>query len=269
MVKVVKASGEQEEFSEDKLISSIKRAGVEKDLQMQALEHIKAKLRPNIPTSEIYSHISEFLEKSQTPYSKARYSLKKAIMDLGPTGYPFEDYIAKVLQSEGYSTSVRNIISGKCISHEIDVIAKKDNMTTMVEAKFHNSNGIKTDVHVALYTWARFEDTQQKNNFSKAMLVTNTKLTTDAVTFAQCVGMQILGWSYPEGKSLRDLVEKYYLFPITVLTNLPNPFLQSFLEKGIVLCRDLCMNPSLVQALDLPEDKKKQILDEVNFLCKS
>ena len=46
-------------------------------------------------------------------------------MDLGPTGYPFEDYVAEILKTEGYQTQVRQVLEGNCVSHEIDVIAQK------------------------------------------------------------------------------------------------------------------------------------------------
>lgn len=268
MVMVVKASGEEEAFSEAKLRTSIKRAGIPADLEEEVIAHVKSSLHDKITSSEIYHHILEFLNSSSTPHHQARYSLKQAIMDLGPTGYPFEDYIAHVLNHEGYQTTVRNMIQGKCISHEIDVIATKGEQNIMVEAKFHNSTGIKTDVHVSLYTKARFEDTKEKNRFTKPMLVTNTKLTGEAVTYAQCVGMEVLGWSYPENESLRDLVEKHALFPLTVLTSLPNTFKQQLLQQGIVMCKDLCLNPQTIMSLDLPDEKKQRIKEEAAFLCK-
>src|SRR5262249_52591373 len=155
----------------------------------------------------------------------------------------------------------------KCITHEIDVIGKKGDNTFMVEAKFHNSVGIKTDVHVALYTQARFEDVREKNGFNKAFLITNTKATTDAITYAHCVGMEIMTWDYPEGNSLRDLVEKYGLYPITALSTLPQSTAQALLEKSNVLSLDICKNPALLDTTGLSEEKKKQILEEAKLVC--
>src|SRR5207245_2048481 len=136
---------------------------------------------------------------------------------LGPTGYPFEDYIAKIFQRQGYTTLIRQILPGNCVSHEIDVIAEKNTVIPtkiMIEAKFHNQVGMRTNVHVPLYTKSRFEDIKIKHNFSEVWLVTNTKATVDAIAYASCVGMKIMTWSYPEGESLRDLVEKFHMFPI-------------------------------------------------------
>src|SRR5579872_2812403 len=267
MVTVIKANGEKETFSEEKLRRSIARAGVAGNLQQEALAHVEKSLHENSHTSEIYQHILEFLDHPATPFAKAKYSLKKAIMDLGPTGYPFEDYLSHLLTAEGFKTTVRNIVRGNCITHEIDVIAQRGKDTVMVEAKFHNSTGIKTDVQVALYTQARFEDVAKKNNFTKPLVVTNTKATSDVITYAKCVGMDVISWDYPAGDSLRDAVETYGLYPITALTRLPKTFQQQFLEQGIVLSKDICADPSLIHNLSLSQEDKQHILSEAAFLC--
>lgn len=264
---ITKADGRKEEFSEHKLIASIKRAGIPDDLETKVLMHIKHKLYEGIPTSEIYHHIIEFLGTSPEPYHKSKFAIKQAIMDLGPTGYPFEDYIARLLQQLGYQTQTRVIVQGKCISHEIDIIATKGEEKIMVEAKYHNSNAVKTDVHVAMYTQARFEDTERKNGFTKAMLITNTKLTSDATTYGQCVGMDVVGWSFPEKDGLRDLVERFQLFPITALSELTLAQQQQLLSQGVTLCKDICNHPHAIDVLQLPEEKKQRILQESSFVC--
>ena len=192
MISVLKADKQKEEFSEEKVIRSIKRAGIPQDLQAQVLSHIKSKLYDGISTEEIYRHILEFLERSPNPYTRSRYSLKDSIMMLGPTGYPFEDFIARLLDAQGYKTKVRQILQGKCITHEVDVIAEKDGKSAMIEAKFHNSPGMRSQVHVALYTKSRFEDVKIKNQLDEAWIVTNTKTTLDANTYAQCVGLKVM-----------------------------------------------------------------------------
>lgn len=270
MVQVIKADGTKEDFSEEKLLASVKRAGIHENLQQKVMDHIKTRLYDGIPTSEIYKHILEFLQKSDLPFSSTKYSLKQAIMDLGPTGYPFEDYVSKVLEHEGYKTQVRTIVHGKCVNHEIDVIATKNTVIQekiMVEAKFHNAVGIKMNVHVPLYTKSRFEDTKEQQGFSKAMVVTNTKASIDAKAYAGCVGMDLMSWGYPEHKSLRDLVEKYFLFPITAVTSLPKPIAQVLLNKQIVLCSQLCREESLLDELGLDQKIKEQIIKESSFVC--
>jgi hypothetical protein len=86
MISVIKANGMPEPFSEEKLRRSIIRARVPQPLQQQVLNDVKTKLYNNISTAEIYGNILDNLGKSTQPYSKASYSLKQAIMMLGPTG---------------------------------------------------------------------------------------------------------------------------------------------------------------------------------------
>lgn len=271
MIRVIKANGEREEYSEEKLWNSARRAGIDKSLKADLLAHVKTQLRDDIPTSEIYHHILEYLGKASVKHVQAIYSLKQSIMDLGPTGYPFEDYVARILQAQGYSTVVRNIIKGKCISHEIDVIAEKNFSQgvnrMMVEAKYHNHLGVKTDVHVAMYTYARFQDTREQNNFNDVLLVTNTKATIDAISYADCAGMKIISWSHPDGGSLRDLVEKYSLHPITALTSLSLDQKQELLRRGIVLCKDICQNQDTLTLLRISLEQKQQIYEEALVVC--
>lgn len=268
VINVIKATGEKEPFSEDKVRQSVQRAGIPKELQHRVVNHVKGKLYENIPTSEIYSHISEFLGKSAS-YTQAKYSLKQAIMQLGPTGYPFEDFVAEILKREGYATQLRSILSGTCVTHEIDVIAQKENEKVMIEAKFHNQSGTRTDVHVSLYTKARFDDIKEKYNLKQAWIVTNTKVTSDALAYALCANMKVISWSYPEGESIRDLIEKFNLHPVTVLTSLSQNFKQQLLDNHIVLCKELFDNESFLDSIGIPKDDKKKILEEAQLVCNS
>lgn len=268
MITVIKATGIKEPFSEEKLRMSIRRAGIPEDIQDQVVAHINTKLYNDIPTSQIYRHIGEFLTATH-PLVKGKYSLKQAIMDLGPTGYPFEDFIAHLLNAKGYTSKVRQILSGKCISHEIDVVAQKEEKHIMVEAKFHNMVGIKTNVHVALYTKARFDDVKERNNLSEGWLVTNTSATLDAISYAKCSGLTIISWNYPEGESLRDIVQQSGLTPITALTNLSQSQKQQLAQTGVVTTKYLLQHAEKLSILNLSEDKKQTILNEAEYLSKT
>lgn len=267
---ILKADGSKEPFSEAKLIASIQRAGVPQDLQTQTLLHIHNKLHEGISTAEIYHHIQEFLKPR--PYV-AKYSLKRALMEIGPSGYPFEDFLAHLIGKMGYQTKVRTVVQGTCISHEIDIIAtlSKADQTReekiMIEAKYHNTTGIKTDVHVGLYTKARFDDVKDRHHFTKALLITNTKVTSDVIAYAQCVGMDLLSWDYPEHNSLRELLQSYQLFPITALSSLSLSNKQQLLAEGIVLCADICHRPEILDGLHLSDQHKMQLLSEAQFVC--
>jgi Holliday junction resolvase-like predicted endonuclease len=268
MPNVLKASGQIEPFSETKLLLSIKRAGIPQDLQGKLITDIKTRLYDNIPTSEIYGHIMDFLQNSTSPISRDRYSLKQSIMDLGPTGYPFEDYVSEILKAEGCNTQVRQTLKGKCISHEIDIVVEKDNIRSMIECKFHNTAGAKSQVQVSLYTKARFDDIKEINKLNDAWLITNTKITQDALDYALCSSMRVISWDYPENGNFRDLVEKHQLHPITALNNMSSAQKQQLLENHTILIKEVSKNPSCLDILGLPKDKKQTILSECQLLYK-
>jgi Holliday junction resolvase-like predicted endonuclease len=190
-------------------------------------------------------------------------------MLLGPTGYPFEDFVGKILESVGYKTVVRQLLRGKCVTHEVDVIAERNGKRAMIEAKFHNNPGIRSDLHVALYTHARFLDLKEKYDLNEAWIVTNTKTTTDAIAYAECMGMKTVSWSYPAEGSLRDLIEQSDLRPITMLTSLSSSQKIKLLENHIVLCKDIDANPSYLDLLHLPPEERKRALSEVAFICQN
>ncbi len=265
-INVIKATGEKEPFDEEKLRSSIARAGIPKDLRDEVVAHIEGLLRPDIPTSEIYNHILEFLGRSAQPHSRAKYSLKQAIMALGPSGYPFEKFVAAVLRHYGYETEVGITVPGKCVSHEIDVLAKKEGKTAMVECKFHNQTGTRSDIKTALYVRARFEDLAPQ--FDEAWLVTNTKCTSEAIAYGECAGVKIIAWGYPEGESLAHLVEKYFLYPITCLSSLSGHQKSVLLENNVVLCRDLESNQAALSLLALAEAEKSALQAELGRVLK-
>jgi Holliday junction resolvase-like predicted endonuclease len=262
MVNIIKATGEKEPFSEEKLRFSIQRAGIPLNLQDKVLSHVKSKLYENIPSQEVYKHINEFLLHEPHP-NAVKYKLKHALMELGPTGYPFEDYVSEILKSKGYSTQTRSILMGKCVSHEIDVIAEKKGIEKLiVEAKYHNAPGIHTDIHVSLYTKARFDDLKEKYQLDRAWLFTNTKITPDALSFALCVNMGVVSWSYPQNESLRGLAQKERLYPITLLSSLSEPQKQILLDNHIVLVKQVLNNNDYLDLLEVQTEKKEQIIKE-------
>jgi Holliday junction resolvase-like predicted endonuclease len=275
-IYVIKASGEREPFSEKKVRRSIKRAGIPSKIEEEVVGRIRSILYDNIPTREIYKIILQALDKSGCPHGKARYSLKQAIMALGPSGYPFEKFITQVLQTQGYQAEYQIIVRGKCAKHEIDVVAKKDNQRFLVECKFHNRPGIKTDIKTVLYVKARFDDVlavgkKGRNHlaeFNQAWLVTNTKFTHRVIRYSECAGLNLLGWNYPEGDSLRDWVEKSNLHPITCLSSLSQGQKEKLLEKEIVSCWDLIKKDHLIlKELNFPKDLIDRVAKEAQLVC--
>ena len=257
MIKVLKASGEYETYDEKKVRNSLKRAGASHKLIDETINNLRSKLYDRIPASKIYTYVFKALRKSKS-HVASKYNLKRAIMEFGPSGYPFEKFMAGVLQAYGYKTTLNQPIKGKCINHEIDVIAKKNNKNFIIECKFHNHPGTKTDVKVTLYVYARFLDIKS-SNFHQAWLITNTKLTSNAKKYANCVGLKVISWDYPAGFSLRFLIEKSSLHPITCLNSLSRNEKEKLLEQNCVFCRDLVEEKIYI----LPRDRLKKAKSEV------
>ncbi len=271
-IRVLKASGEQEPFSYKKLRRSLERAGVSPQLIPEIISHVMNELKDGMKTRDIYRRAYSLLRKWEAPKT-GRYALKNAIMELGPTGFPFEKLVAELLKYQGFSVEVDKIVQGWCVSHEIDIMAQQNERLVIVESKFHNKPGIKTDVKVALYVQARFEDIRKQlpNQFGReqklleAWLVTNTKLTLDAIRYADCVGIRAIGWSYPPDSSLQNLIERAGLHPLTSLTSLNRYQKRQLISQGLVFCREI--DKSILQSIGISESKATHILIEANKLC--
>lgn len=276
-ISIIKRSGIEEPFIEEKLSRSLSRSGAEKGLIDEVVVHIRKEIESGMlsTTDDIYKHAFKILRKKSRMVA-SRYYLRRAIMELGPSGHPFEHFISKILRTRGYNTTVGTIVSGACVNHEIDVVAEKEGKKTMVECKFHNQQGIKSDVKASLYIHARFEDikknkTNEKNSvpFDEVWLVTNTKLTGDAIQYANCVGMRAIGWSYPSVGNVQDLVEESGLHPVTCLTSLNRGQKQYLLEREVVVCRDIIEDPNILRGFNFSPSKLKKVLREAEEFSRS
>jgi hypothetical protein len=261
-IKVIKSSGIIEPFSEEKLSRSLNKSGVDNVLSAWIVDKIKSKMRKKIPSSYIHQKTLEMLQ-AEKPDSALKYKLKQAIMELGPSGHPFEKLISKIFISLGYDVKINVFLKGKCVLHEVDVVAKDKKDKFMIEAKYHNEKGIKTDVKVAMYVKARFDDLALED-FTKCWLFTNTKLTHDAGEYALCSGMNAIGWNYPASGNLQNLLEKNNLYPLTVLNSLGNDLKKRLLDKGIILASEITGRELSNFGLSL--SKKEAVLKEISYL---
>ena len=275
MLTITKASGERASFNPEKLRHSLHRSGVAENIVTEVVNEVETRLFEGISTKKIYQLAFGLLKKYAHP-SAAKYKLKRAIMELGPSGFPFENYVAEILKHQGYDVKVGEIVKGHCVNHEIDVIAEKDNQHFMIECKFHNSGGFMCDVKIPLYIQARFKDVelQWKNipghgtKFHQGWVVTNTKFSSDAIQYGACAGLHLLSWDYPNKESLRDQIDKSGLYPLTCLTTLSHQEKLLLLDQRIVLCKELCDKPGLLSTIHISQSRRSGIMNEANALCK-
>lgn len=272
---ITKASGESAPFSEAKLRNSMKRAGAKKEQIDHIINEIRKQLYPGVTTKKIYGIAFSLLRGSSRPVA-AKYHLKKAIMELGPSGYPFEKFIAEILKHQGYQTRIGEIVKGKCVNHEIDVIAEQGEHHFMVECKYHNLPGTTCNVKIPLYVQARFKDVEAEwkhlpghsTKFHQGWLVTNTSFTKDAIQYGNCAALKLIGWNYPKENSLRKQIDTLELYPITCLTSLTKPEKKQLLDKKIVMCQEIHQNVNLIRSAGVPMSRLNTVMDEAFQLCR-
>ena len=272
-IYIIKADGVRELFNPTKLEHSLRKIGTTKEIADQIIAEIQANLVDGNTTKEIYRQAFSLLRRKQKPVA-VRYSLKRAIAELGPTGFPFEQFVAEIFKSQGYKTLTGQIVMGVCVPHEVDVVAWKGDELIMVEAKFHADYSMRSDLKVALYVKARFEDLMKntykyggvERKLTKGMLITNTKFSTTAIQYGECAGLNMIGWNYPQGKNLHHMIEGNNLVPITALFSLTQTEKKMLIANNLVLSKQL--NAEALKSYGLPENKIAQVLQEVEDIKK-
>jgi len=272
-VLILKKNGESELFSFTKLRKSLSRSGAnDKDVEA-VVDNIKTQLYDGITSREIYRKAFSLLKKENRIYA-SKYSLKRALFDLGPTGYPFERLIAALLKKKGFKTTVSVILPGECVTHEIDVLAEKDEYTYAIECKFHSKSHFVNNVKTPLYINSRFIDIKarwdknpaKKSHLKQGWLISNTKFTKDAIDYGNCVGLQLLSWNYPENNGLNNYIDSYGLYPVTALTTLSKREKELIMENDVILITELIETPILLDRLAFSPVRRKRILIEAKSL---
>ncbi|MGJ1446995.1 restriction endonuclease [Sphingobacterium spiritivorum] len=275
-INITKASGHKAPFNKGKLKQSLLRSGANSELADEIVSEVMEMLVEGMSTRKIYKTALRLLRNTSRPMA-ARYNLKRAIMELGPSGFPFEQFVGVLLNQQGYRTQVGVIVRGHCVNHEVDVIAEKDNHHFMIECKFHNRQGYICDVKIPLYIQSRFldvENTWKKidghaEKFHQGWVVTNTRFSEDAAQYGRCMNMNLVGWDYPGNNGLKDWIDSSGLHPVTCLTTLTHREKQELLDKKIVLCKTLHHNYSLLESIGVKPPRLQKVMDECAALCKT
>lgn len=271
---VTKADGSTEYFKVEKLRRSLRRAGATPEEVNQIVTEISQSLQNGVYTQEIYRQAFALMRQSRIP-AAARYSLRRALFGLGPTGFPFELFLSKLFERDGYTVKTGIILSGKCAEHETDVAAYKEDHSFVAEAKFHARPGVKSDLQVAMYSYARLLDLKEARictedicGIKEFWLITNTKFTSAAERYAGCVGIKLLSWDYPRQNNLHDRIQKAGIYPVTVLQSIATSQIETLIGRGVILCQDILEQPHILRHLHISEKKQQALLEEVRAICK-
>lgn len=273
-MKIKKRSGDLVSFERDKLLYSLKKSGAEHKLAETIVQAIEQQIYDGIGAHEIYKLAFKML-KQQSNAHAARYKLKSAMQQIGPAGFVFEKFVARLFQAEAYETRTNLILEGKCVSHEVDIIIQKDQRTEMIECKYHSRSESNSDVKVPMYILSRFNDLKYKQHvlfghncsITEGWIVTNNRFTKDAITFGTCVGLRLLSWDYPQKDNLSTKIDKNKLYPLTCLTTLTATEKEKLMSMDLILAYDLINNIPSIEHLGLSARRIKNIVQEVTELC--
>lgn len=269
---IVKADGTIEPFDGAKLEASLRKAGATQSTAARIRESIENTLVSGARTQDIYRLAFQMLRHDARAVA-ARYSVRRALFEFGPTGHPFENFVAEIFKAQGWSVEWRKSIPGRCVPHEVDVYASKDGEYLAAELKYHNDPGYKTDVKVALYVKARFDDIRSCDPkeqgtcpITHGYLITNTKFTGQAIDYAECAGLNLIGWTYPDEGNLYDRIMSTGVYPVTTLTSLKKGEKRLLVDQGIVTSNQLKENREALRALNITPERVGTIMAEIESL---
>ena len=273
-MKIVKHSGNIVDYNPTKLKQSLLKSGASQILVASILKAIEKEIYEGISTKKIYKMAFGLLKKASNSHA-ARYNLKEAIRLLGPAGFFFEKYIARIFASEDYETKTNVFLQGKCVSHEIDILVKKNDSIAMVECKFHMGKDANSDVKVPMYILSRFNDIKERKHdifnkndlISKCWIVSNNRFTSDAIDFAKCSKLNLLSWNYPENNSLKTKNDLNFLYPITCLTTLALAEKDKLLVMEVILVKEIINNSECLEKIGLSPNRIVNVLKEASELC--
>ncbi len=273
LVTITKSDGTTQLFEEEKLVNSLKRVGTPDQTIDKIVEEVEHRMHNGMSTNEIYAQAFDLL-KRQSVTTAVKYSIRRALLELGPDGFPFEKFIARIFRTWGYETLTDQSVMGACVAHEIDVVAWKDYNLAMVEAKFHNEFGMKSDVKVALYVKARFDDIANTSfayngmtqKLTERWLVTNTKFTDRAIAYGTCVGLKMIGWNYPNQNNLHHIIEQNGLHPITCMNTITNQQKRDLLGRNIVACIDVVNHQEVLKEIGVHNEDLAKIVEEARII---
>lgn len=274
IILIKKASGDEQPFSADKLEQSLRNAGADLSVAKEIVTDIGAWVCSGVTTKKIYGRAFSLLRKKKLK-AALRYKLKTAMLELGPTGYPFEQLVGQLFKKLGYDVEVAVVVRGTHVTHEMDVIATLKSHQHLMECKYSQDQGKQVSVQVPLYVRSRVDDIvavrkdlPQYDGFAfTGWVVTNTRFSSDSIRYGEGSGLQMLAWDYPQGNGLKDLLERETIFPITVLGQLTAKDKQELINRGIVSCMQLKDSLHVLDMMDLAPAKRKTLARELEELC--
>ncbi|MFA6404383.1 MAG: ATP cone domain-containing protein [Candidatus Paceibacterota bacterium] len=274
LISITKSDGTTELFEEEKLVNSLRRSGASPEVIDEIINEVEKEMWNGMKTEDIY-HRAFGLLKHRSHSVAIKYSTRRAIFELGPDGFPFEKFVARIFNFWGYEAVTDQTVGGACVEHEVDVVAWKDKELAMVEAKFHNEFGLKSDLKVVLYVKARFDDVADnfydyggmKRKLTSRWLFTNTKFSDMAIKYGECKDIKLIGWNYPNSLSLHEIIDQNCLHPVTSIMSLSHQEKKDLIGRNALLCVDIIKNPDILHEIGVKTDIVSKVIEEANMVC--
>ncbi|MEM5815715.1 MAG: ATP cone domain-containing protein [Candidatus Aenigmatarchaeota archaeon] len=253
MVYVTKADGSKQPFDRNKILRTCLRLRLKYEDAEEITKEIEKRVYEGISTKKILQMIFKYAS-SYRKSLKYQIDLRESISLLRPKP-DFEKFIGIIFDVLGYKTLTNQIVPGFCIEHEVDVIAKKDDETLLVEVKHHVNPHKYTGLDVFLEINSTLEDLKEgyklgkhSFNFTKALVICNTKISEHAKRYASCKKIDAIAWKYPEDYGLERIIEENKLYPITILKNVELEEAYRLADFGIITLKQLLTDPKKVSS---------------------
>ncbi len=267
-INIIKSTGAAEKFSPIKLHNSLRHCGLPVNKTKSIVQEVTRHVKKGSTTKEIYSKAFK-LVRNESSIAAIHYSLKRAILDLGPSGHAFEHLVSKYFEELGYSTQVGVLLGGEFVKHEVDVIAQTSSEKYYVECKFHNQVGKKNDIKIALYVKARWDDLKAGEDGSNLLgfyLASNTAFTKDVLDYAAGTGLRLLGLNAPKDEPFIEKIKRYNLYPVTSLRRLKKYVKAELIKSNIVTCKQLLNEKAFLLELGLDTNDIELLFKEIHLL---
>jgi hypothetical protein len=76
----------------------------------------------------------------------------------------------------------------------------------------------------------------------------------------------MLSWDYPQKNGIKELVDKYRVYPVTCLTTLTKAEKDQLLILDCITIKDLVLHPDYLKTIELSHNRIKNVLKEANQL---
>lgn len=275
-IMIIKASGQTEAFKIDKLEASLRNAGANEETIAMISADISSWISEGLSTRKIYARAYNLL-KSINKTGASLYKLRNAIMEMGPSGHPFEVFIGEIFKRWGYAVKTAVVLQGASITHEMDVFAAKGDELSLAECKFSAKQGTSISIQVPLYVHSRvadivekyLEDDDNKATRYRTWIISNSRFTPDSIQYSQCKNIRLLGWDHPRDHGLKHIITEEKIFPVTVLNALVKSEKTALMARGIVTCLQLSQNPGELNRLAMNRKKQATVNKELENLLNS